>query len=74
MLKYLKVISYSHVEGENLTQTGMSKIIEEWPTYFTKTSSEKTHILSKKQLKNAFVTGATFNTELSRKINVSEHQ
>ena len=34
---------YSYVEGENTTQTeiGMSKIIEEGPTCFPKTLSEK---------------------------------
>ena len=55
--------SYSYVEGENTTQpeTGMSKIIEEGPTYFSKQSSNKKHILSKVQLKNAFVTGLTQN-------------
>ena len=38
----------------------MSKIIEEGPTCFSKPSSKK-HILSKVQLKNAFVTGLTQN-------------
>ena len=53
----------------------MSKNIEEGPTCFPKTSSETKHILSKVQLKNAFVTGVAFNTERhSRKINVPEHQ
>ena len=53
----------------------MSKIIEERPRCFPKTSSEKKSILSKVHLKNAFVTGVAFNTELhSRKINVPEHQ
>lgn len=43
----------------------MSKTIEEGPTTcFPKTSSEKKHILSKVQLKNAFVTVVAFNTEL----------
>ena len=36
---------------------------------------KKKHLLSQVQLKNAFATGAAFNTELySRKINVPEHQ
>ena len=53
----------------------MSKKIEEGPTCFSKPSVEKKHILSKIQLKNAFVAGAAFNTELnSRKINMPEHQ
>ena len=53
----------------------MSKIIEEGPTYFSKQSSKKKHILSKVQLKNAFVTGLAFNIELqSRKINVPQRQ
>ena len=68
---------HSYVEGKNTTQTeaGMSKILEERPTCFPKISSEKKHILSKVELKNAFVTGVEFNTELhSRKINVPEHQ
>ena len=38
----------------------MSKIIEEEPTCFFKPSG-KEHILSKAQLKNAFVTGLTQN-------------
>ena len=38
----------------------MSKTIEEQPTCFFK-PSEKKHILSKAQLKNAFVTGLTQN-------------
>ena len=42
---------------------------------FSKISSEKKHILSKVELKNAFVTDVEFNTELhSRKINVPEYQ
>ena len=50
----------------------MSKFIEKGRTCFSKASLEKKHILSKVQLKNAFV---TFNTELhSIKINVPEHQ
>ena len=49
--------------------------IEEGPTCFLKTSSEKKNILTKVQLKKTFVTGVEFNTELhSRKINVPEHQ
>ena len=39
----------------------MSKIIEEGPICFPKPSSEKKHILSKVQLKNAFVTSLTQN-------------
>ena len=40
----------------------MSKIIEEGPTCFFKPSKKKEkHILSKVQLKNAFVTGLTQN-------------
>ena len=39
----------------------MSKIIEEEITCFSKPSSEKKHIQSKVQLKNAFVTGLTQN-------------
>ena len=49
----------------------MSKIIKERPTCFSKPSSEKKHILSKVQLKNAFVTRLTQNYI---KINVPEHQ
>ena len=53
----------------------MFKIIEEGPTCFPKISSEKKHILTKVQLKNAFVTVVAFNTELpSRKLNVPEYQ
>ena len=42
----------------------MSKIIEEWSTCFPKILSEKKHILVKVRLKNTFVTGVAFNTEL----------
>ena len=35
----------------------MSSIIEEGPRYLPNTSSEKKHILSKVQVKNAFATG-----------------
>ena len=40
------VYSYSYVEGESTTQTGtgMSKIIEEGPICFPKTSAEKKNI------------------------------
>ena len=49
--------------------------VKEWPTCFSKTLSEKKHILSKVKLKNTFGTDVAFNTELhSRKINVPEHQ
>ena len=62
--------SYSYLEGESTTQleTGMSKIIEEGPTCFSKPSSKMTKknpkkntqaILSKVLFKNAFVTGLT---------------
>ena len=39
----------------------MSKIIEEGPICFSKSSSKRKHILNKVQLKNAFVTGLTQN-------------
>ena len=53
----------------------MSKIIEEGPICFPKTSSEKKTYIGKVQPKNAFVTSVAFNTEIhSRKINVPEHQ
>ena len=40
-----------------------------------KKKSEKNHLLSQVQLKNAFITDAAFNIELhSRKINVTEYQ
>ena len=50
MLNHLNVCSYSYVEGENTTETetGMSKIIEEGPICFPKTSSEnKNYIYTK---------------------------
>ena len=40
-----------------------------------KETSQRKHILSQVQFKNAFAAGAEFNIELhSRKINVPEHQ
>ena len=45
----------------------MSKIIEEGPTCFPKTSPEKKHILNKVQLKNAFVTGVAFDRTTFKK-------
>ena len=59
---YLKILTwFSYVEGENTTQpeTGMSKIIEEGPICFPRPSQR--NILSKVQLKNAFVTVLTLN-------------